>query len=86
MIAFQVDDMTCGHCASAIGKALRSVDESARVSVDLARSRVDIEPAQGRADVQALSDAITQAGYTPVLLRDPAEHSTAPRRSGCCCG
>lgn len=86
MIAFQVDDMTCGHCAGVISKAVRSVDESARVTVDLARSRVDIEPTQGRADVQALSDAITQAGYTPVLVRDAAEQATAPRRSGCCCG
>lgn len=86
MIAFQVDDMTCGHCAGVISEAVRSVDESARVTVDLARSRVDIEPTQGRTGVQALSDAITQAGYTPVLVSDAAEQPTAPRRSGCCCG
>ena len=44
MIAFQVNDMTCGHCVSTITKAVRAVDKGASVEVDLARHRVTIDP------------------------------------------
>lgn len=70
MIAFEVPDMTCGHCASTITKAVAAVDPAARVQVDLTRHRVEIEP--GRADAaayrQALSAAITEAGFTPAAV------------------
>ncbi|MDP1590468.1 MAG: heavy-metal-associated domain-containing protein [Prosthecobacter sp.] len=64
MIAFQVNDMTCGHCVSTITKAIKATDQDAKVQVDLASHRVDIEP--GEADAASLSDAIKEAGYTPV--------------------
>ena len=64
MIAFEVKDMTCAHCASSITKAVKSVDRGATVQVDLARHRVEIEPAQSNAD--SLREAIAEAGYTPV--------------------
>lgn len=64
MIAFEVNDMTCGHCAGAITRALKAVDRNATVRIDLARHRVEIDP--GEADVQALRDAIEEAGYSPV--------------------
>jgi copper chaperone len=64
MISFQVNDMTCGHCASTITKAVKSADKDAKVSIDLARHRVEIEPAS--ADRDELGEAIREAGYTPV--------------------
>lgn len=64
MITFQVDDMSCGHCVSAITRALKDADRDAQVQVDLGTHRVRIEPAA--ADAQALADAIREAGYTPV--------------------
>ena len=64
MIAFQVNDMTCGHCVSTVTKAVKSVDKGASVTIDLASHRVEIEPAE--ANAQALSDAIKEAGYTPI--------------------
>ena len=64
MIAFEVNDMSCGHCVSSITQAVKSADKDATVSIDLARHRVEIEPRA--ADAQALSDAIKDAGYTPV--------------------
>jgi len=64
MIAFEVNDMTCGHCVSTITKAVKGADQDARVNIDLARHRVEIEPHD--ADAQELSDAIKKAGYTPV--------------------
>ncbi len=66
MQAFRVDDMTCGHCASTIRKALKEVDRHARVTIDLGHHLVMVEPTE--ADTQELSDAITEAGYTPVPL------------------
>ena len=64
MISFEVQDMTCGHCASTITRAVQQVDREARIQVDLQRHRVDIQP--GQADARQLGDAIRDAGYTPV--------------------
>ncbi len=64
MIAFEVKDMTCGHCVGSVTKALKAVDPAATVDIDLARHRVEI--GSTAADAQRLSDAIRDAGYTPV--------------------
>lgn len=83
MIAFQVNDMTCGHCVSTITKAVRAVDTKATVNIDLANHRVEIEPTE--ADAQQLSEAIKEVGYTPTLA-SRSESPAAPKsRSRCCC-
>ena len=64
MIAFEVHDMTCGHCVSSITKAVKALDKDAEVRIDLATHRVEVEPAQ--ADAAQLAAAIEEAGYTPV--------------------
>jgi copper chaperone len=64
MIAFEVNDMTCGHCVSTITKAVKAADKDAKVQIDLARHRVEIEPSDS--DAEELRDAIKEAGYTPV--------------------
>lgn len=66
MIAFAVQDMTCGHCASTITKALKAVDLGASVTIDLTAHRVQVE-SQG-AEPEELADAIKEAGYTPVRM------------------
>jgi len=66
MIAFEIQDMTCGHCVSTVTRAVKAVDKDAKVDIDLARHRVEIEPRD--ADAQALTAAIADAGYTPVLV------------------
>lgn len=66
MIAFEVKDMSCGHCVGTVTQALKAVDPAATVDIDLARHRVEIG-ATG-ADPQRLSDAIRDAGYTPVAV------------------
>jgi copper chaperone len=83
MIAFEVHDMTCGHCASTITKALKSTDKHAKVTIDLAKHLVMIEPTE--ADAQDLHDAIAEAGYAPV--RAQATSVEAPAAAGqACCG
>lgn len=84
MIAFEVNDMTCGHCVSSITKAVKAVDAGAKVDIDLARHLVQIE-AEG-ANMQALSDAIQGAGFTPIHVNAPATRQAAPAKRGCCCG
>ncbi|HEX5686522.1 MAG TPA: heavy-metal-associated domain-containing protein [Ideonella sp.] len=63
MIAFDVNDMSCGHCVGAITQAVTAADPGAQVEVDLANHRVTIQPAL--AGEQALAQAIREAGYTP---------------------
>ena len=66
MIDFEVSDMSCGHCVAAITRALKAVDPQAEVDVDLSRHRVRVQGSD--VGVQALSDAIREAGYTPVPM------------------
>ncbi len=66
MIAFEVNDMSCGHCVKAITEAVKAADENAQVQVDLESHRVTIEPAA--ASAEALAAAISEAGYTPVAV------------------
>lgn len=87
MISFQVNDMTCGHCISSITKAVKMADSGARVQIDLATHRVDIESAE--AGAAQLSEAIKEAGFTPVNIAaaaSPAPTNVEPARKGCCCG
>lgn len=63
MIEFQVQDMTCGHCASTITKAVKEVDAAGRCEVDLAAKRVRIASDLPAEDFRA---AIEEAGFTPV--------------------
>lgn len=82
MIAFEVNDMTCGHCVSTITKALRAADKDAKVTIDLARHLVMVEPTE--ADAQELRDAIVEAGYTPVPVEAATVDTAA--QGGTCCG
>lgn len=57
---FQVQGMSCGHCANAVTQAVRSVDPQAEVKVDLASGQVDVRSAQDHA---AIAAAIEEEGY-----------------------
>lgn len=66
MIRFEVTDMTCGHCASTITRAVKAQDQGAIVRIDLAAHRVEVDPSG--ADAGELETAIREAGYTPVRV------------------
>jgi copper chaperone len=84
MVTFQVNDMTCGHCASTIAKAVAAVDKSARVEVDIPRKRVRVS---GEASVTDLTEAIRDAGYTPQEVQaEPARAVRTAGGCGCGCG
>jgi len=87
MTSFEVKDMTCGHCVSTITKAVKDVDQGAKLQFDLATHRVNIDSIE--ADAVGLSDAISRAGYTPVAVKTGVERvvvKAAPARGSCCCG
>ena len=65
MIEFQVDDMTCGHCAGVITQAVAAVDAAATVEIDIAQHRVRIHGSDKRQEMRV---ALIEAGYTPVLI------------------
>jgi copper chaperone CopZ len=60
MLKLKVPDMSCGHCVSKIEKAVKGVDPTARVEVDLGSSTVAVET---KADETAIRDAVRSAGY-----------------------
>lgn len=83
MITFEVNDMTCKHCIATITQAVAEIDAQAVVHVDLATHRVDIE--SSTASVQAVSQSIKNAGYSPTVASSNTVVSTA-KKTGCCCG
>ncbi|KAA3628269.1 MAG: heavy-metal-associated domain-containing protein [Proteobacteria bacterium] len=65
MIELKVTGMTCGHCESAVNKALAAVAGVTRVvEVNREKNRVVVE---GSADAQALIAVIKEEGYTAEL-------------------
>jgi len=80
MIELRVEGMTCGHCVSAVTRAVKTVDPEANVQVDLGTGRVRVD---GRSSADALCKAIAEAGYpaSPAGEQAPA---AARRKSGCC--
>ena len=59
---FLINDMTCSHCVGAVTKAVKSVDASADVRIDLATKIASVTSGAEAGKIQA---AIKDAGYTP---------------------
>ena len=79
MIELDVKEMTCGHCIASVTRAVKSVDPSAAVEVDLGSGRVRVA---GRSSGGELIKALEDAGYPA----SPAQGEAAPTpRKGCCC-
>ena len=58
---FDVEGMSCNHCAKAVTQAVQRLDPQAQVLVDLSGKKVTIESSQSR---DALAQAIADEGYT----------------------
>lgn len=79
MIELSVNDMTCGHCVSAVTKAVKQLDRDAEVTVDLGTKRVSVN---GQVPRDAVIRALGEAGYEAV----PAEGTAKAAKRGGCCG
>jgi len=60
MYQLTVENMTCGHCISAVTEAVQEVDPAALVEIDLPGKHVKINSSF---PLQQLSAAIADAGY-----------------------
>lgn len=60
MLKLNVPDMTCGHCAGMVTKAVKSIDASANVAIDLPSQTVSIETA---VDADRIRSTMEAAGY-----------------------
>lgn len=83
MVTFRVEDMTCGHCAGKITRAIASVDSGAQVEVNIPRKLVRVASSAPEA---GLVSAIAQAGYTVSRVEEVAAADPKPASGGCCCG
>jgi copper chaperone len=80
MIELRVEGMTCGHCVSAVTRAVKTVDPEANVQVDLGTGRVRVD---GRSSADALGKAIAEAGY-PAMPAGAQAPAAAREKGGCC--
>ncbi|MCB1658832.1 heavy-metal-associated domain-containing protein [Agitococcus lubricus] len=63
MFVIKVNGMSCGHCVSAITKALAELDKTAKIQIDKASQTVRFD---GDADQEEVVLAIQEAGYDVV--------------------
>jgi copper chaperone len=61
-LTLRVEDMTCGHCAGTIKKAVEAALPGTQVDADPASKLVSI---RGTADLATVKAIVTDAGYTP---------------------
>lgn len=64
----EVEGMMCAHCQAHVQKALEAVDGVASASVDLETKTATVTLKKEVPD-EALTEAVTAAGYTPVGIR-----------------
>ncbi|CUA86053.1 heavy-metal-associated domain-containing protein [Chelatococcus daeguensis] len=62
VLSLRVEDMTCGHCAAAISKAIETGLPGTQVAVDPASKLVSV---RGGTDIAAIKALVIKAGYTP---------------------
>lgn len=65
---FQVEGMTCAHCAGAIEREVRRVDGVTDVRVDVGAGDVTVTSSDGVPEA-AIAAAVDEAGYTLVGSR-----------------
>lgn len=82
MITFRVPDMTCGHCASTIARAIAGVDKDARLEVSIPQKLVKVHSTASEGE---LAEAIRDAGYPTEMVGMPAPVPTTADGGGCCC-
>jgi copper chaperone len=65
MIQLTVPDMTCGHCASTITRALKDADPHAKIEISVRDRLVRVETKLASGEI---AHCIAEAGYTPTAL------------------
>lgn len=61
-LTLRVEDMTCGHCAGTIKKAIETGLPGTSVEADPASKLVSV---RGSTDLSSIEALVSEAGYTP---------------------
>lgn len=64
-VQLKVTGMTCNHCISMVNKAIATLQADAKVTVDLAQQKVNVESNLASEDIIA---ALDEAGYPATVL------------------
>jgi copper chaperone len=62
MLDLTIPDMTCGGCARGVTAAIKSVDPTAELVIDVETHKVQVKTSASAAAVKA---AVLEAGFTP---------------------
>lgn len=60
MYEFNVDKISCGHCASTVTRAIKGADPDAKVEVIIPEKRVKVETTETR---DVIASVLAEAGY-----------------------
>ncbi|MFI1191780.1 heavy-metal-associated domain-containing protein [Micromonospora sp. NPDC020750] len=60
--AYQVQGMTCGHCATSVSTEIGAIEGVSDVQVELAAGRVTVT-SEGPLDTDTVRAAVDEAGY-----------------------
>lgn len=60
MLTLSIPNMSCGHCSSAVTKAIRALDPQAQVQFDMPSRTASVESS---ADKEQLLRSLDAAGY-----------------------
>lgn len=60
MYEFDIPNMTCGHCAGTVKKAIEQADPAASSIIDVAAKKARVETS---ASPETIAAAIVEAGY-----------------------
>ncbi|CDZ72000.1 Hypothetical protein NGAL_HAMBI2610_36160 [Neorhizobium galegae bv. orientalis] len=60
MYEFDIPNMTCGHCAGTVKKAIEGADSAASSIIDLGTKKASVETT---VSPEAIAAAIIEAGY-----------------------
>ncbi|GGG62108.1 hypothetical protein GCM10011374_26540 [Kocuria dechangensis] len=64
---YQVEGMTCGHCATSVTEEITALEGVTDVRIDLVAGGVSTVTVSGTATPQAVRAAVEAAGYTVVV-------------------
>ena len=65
--SMSIEGMTCASCVGRVERAIRKVPGVADATVNLATERTEVKFANGGGQPAAVADAISKAGYTPII-------------------
>lgn len=78
-LTLPVEGMTCASCVARVERALRKVDGVSSAVVNLATEKATVTLERGDVTLDALSEAVSEAGY---VLRSPAAVGRPPDFNG----